>query len=80
MYYLAQRIEDLVEVNQNLALGHFCNVVHALAGIVADAGILVREAGEDGRDYFLEISGDFLSTVSPCSGQQAAGRLQDRGQ
>lgn len=36
----------MVEVNQNLALCHFGNVVHRLTGVVPNTGILIREAGE----------------------------------
>lgn len=60
--YLAQRVKHLVEVYQDLSLGDLCNVVHALARIVSDPSILIREASENGRDDLAEIAGDFLAT------------------
>jgi len=50
-HYLAQGIKDVVEVDENLPLCDLGNVVHALTGVVPDTGILIGEAGEDGRDY-----------------------------
>ena len=49
----------MVEVDEYLALGHLCDVVHALACIVPDTRILVAEAGQDGGHDLLEIAGDF---------------------
>jgi hypothetical protein len=43
--YLAQSVEDLVEVDQDLPFGHLCDVVHALASVISDSRILVGEAG-----------------------------------
>jgi hypothetical protein len=54
----------LVKVDEHLPLRNLCNIIHALAGIVADAGILVDKAGEDWRDDFFEIASDFLDIVS----------------
>lgn len=59
--YFAQRVEDLVEVKQDFSFGDFGNVVHALACVVPNAGILVTEAGKDRRNDFLEVSSYFLS-------------------
>jgi hypothetical protein len=59
-YYLAKSVKDLVEVDENLSLCDLGDVVHALAGIVADAGILVGEAGEHRGHNLLQIAGDFL--------------------
>jgi hypothetical protein len=50
----------LVEVDEYFAFCDLCDVVHALAGIVPDTGILVGEAGEDRRNNLLEVAGDFL--------------------
>ena len=58
--YFAQRVKDLVEIDQNLPLGHLCYIVHALAGIVSYAGILIGKAGEDRRNDFFEIPGYLL--------------------
>jgi hypothetical protein len=68
--HLAQRIEYLVEVDEYLPLGHFRDIVHALARIVPNAGILVAEAREDWRYDLFEVAGDFLlcsqATCSNC--------------
>jgi hypothetical protein len=61
-YYLAESVKDLVEVDEYLSLGDLGDVVHALAGIVPNAGILVREAGEYGGHDLLEVAGDFLQS------------------
>ena len=45
--YLAKLVEYAVKVDQYLALSDLCDVVHCLAGIVANPGILVREACQD---------------------------------
>jgi hypothetical protein len=58
--HLAERIEDLVKVDEDLAFRNLGNVVHALARIVSDSRILVGEAGENGGYDFFEIAGDFL--------------------
>jgi hypothetical protein len=50
----------LVEVDEYLPLRNLCDVVHALAGIVPNTGILVAETREDWRDDFFEIAGYFL--------------------
>jgi hypothetical protein len=62
--YLAQGIEDLVEVDEHLALRDLGDVVHALAGIVADTGVWVAEAGEDGGHDLFQIASHFLYLVS----------------
>jgi hypothetical protein len=56
MTYLAKRVEYMVEVNKNLSLCHFCNVVHSLTCIVADPGILVRKARKHRWHYDIEVS------------------------
>jgi hypothetical protein len=50
----------LVKVDEYFPLGDLCNVVHALARIVADAGILVAKTSKDWRDDFFEVASDFL--------------------
>ena len=59
-YYLTEGVEDMIEVDKYLTLGHLCNVVHALASIVAHAGILIREAGEYGRYDFFKVASNLL--------------------
>lgn len=66
-FYFAQRIKYLVEVDKHLPLRNLCDVVHALAGIVANAGILVDEAGKDWRDDFFKIASDFLVYIVSSS-------------
>jgi len=58
--HLAERVEDMVEVQEDLALCNLCDVVHALAGIVPDAGIVVGEASQHWRHNFMEVAGNFL--------------------
>lgn len=70
MAYLAESIKDMVEVDQDLALGHLGDVVHSLACIVSNTGILVGKAGEDGRDNDLQIPRQFRAE-GDGSGSQA---------
>ena len=58
--YLAECIEDVVEVDEDLALGHLGDVVHGLARIVPDTGILVREAGQNWRHDGGKVFGKLL--------------------
>lgn len=58
--YLAESIEDLIEVDENLALCNFGDVVHALAGVVSNTRILIAKACEDWRHDFLEVPSYFL--------------------
>lgn len=44
--YLAKGVENVVEVDQDLALCDLGNVVHGLAGVITNTRILVGEAGE----------------------------------
>ena len=44
MSYLAQCVEDIVEEEKDFAFGHFGNVIHSFASIVANTSILVSEA------------------------------------
>jgi hypothetical protein len=61
--HLTERVKYVVKVYQNLALGYLCNVVHALASVVSYSGILIGEAGENRRDDFFEIAGNFLGST-----------------
>ena len=58
--HFAQSIENVVEVNENLALGDLCNIVHGLTCIVANAGILVGEASQHRLYNSFEISWKLL--------------------
>lgn len=89
-WYLAQGIEDVVEEKQDLAFGNLGDVIHAFAGIVSDACILVGEACQHGRNDLFQILGnlvlDLAVRYSPssegvdwCLRNRARWRLQ-RGQ
>jgi hypothetical protein len=58
--YLAERIEYVVEVNQDFALSYLCDVVHSFTRIVANSGILVREARKHWRNNSFEVLRQFL--------------------
>lgn len=58
--YLAKSVEYKVEIYQNLPFGDLGDVVHSLAGIIPDTGILVGEAGKYWWDDNLKISGKLL--------------------
>lgn len=60
MYYLAKSIKDLIKVDEDFPLCDLGNVVHALASIVSDTGILVGEAREHGRDDLFKIASYIL--------------------
>ena len=62
--YLAEGIEYVVKVHQDLPLCDLCNVVHGLAGIVPDPGILIGEACEDRRHYDVQVSGELLQRMA----------------
>ena len=51
--YLAQGIEDIVEEKEDFAFGHFGDIIHAFAGIVPDACILIGETSQDRRNNLL---------------------------
>ena len=50
----------MVEVDEDLALGHLGDVVHGLARIVPDTGILIREAGQNRRHDGGKVFGKLL--------------------
>lgn len=52
---LAEGVEYVIEVDQYLALANLCDVVHGLARIIPDPGILVGEAGKHWRDDDVKI-------------------------
>lgn len=60
MTYLAESVEDVVEVNQYLTLGYLCDVVHSLTGIVTNPCILIRETRKHWRDNRFEVFWQFL--------------------
>jgi hypothetical protein len=58
--YFAQRIEDLIEVQQYLPFCDLGDVVHAFASVVAHPRILIAKTCEDGWDDFFEVTCYFL--------------------
>jgi hypothetical protein len=66
---LAESIEDVVEVDENLTLGDFCNVVHALASIVSDSCVLVGKASQNRRYYVAEVTSNVDSESDGGSSQ-----------
>lgn len=56
--YLSQRVKNLIEEQQNFSLGHFGDVVHALACVVPHSRILVGEACEHRRHDFTQVPRD----------------------
>ena len=62
--HLAEGVENVVEVDQDLALCDLGNVVHGLAGVVSNASILVSEAGKHWRYNDFEISSKLLSVIT----------------
>lgn len=57
---LAENVEDLVEVHQDLALGDLGDVVQRLAGVVPDVRVVVAKAGDDRMDDAVEILGELV--------------------
>jgi hypothetical protein len=85
--YLAEGIEDMVEINQDFAFGNLCDVVHSLTGIVTDPSILIREACKHRRDNSFKVFRQFLGGkyVGMCScnsdrskKQKARGSMQGK--
>jgi hypothetical protein len=62
--YLAEGIEYVVEIYQNLPFCYLCNVVHGLACVITNPCVLVSEAGQDWRNDLLQVSREFLQRVS----------------
>ena len=71
--HLAEGIEYVVEVDQDLALCDLGDVVHGLAGVVSDTGILVSEAGEDWRHDDFEVPSKLLGGNTREGGRSATG-------
>lgn len=61
--HLAEGIEYVVEVNQNLAFRDLGYIIHGLAGVIAHTGILISKAGEDWRDDDFEVAGKLLEAA-----------------
>jgi hypothetical protein len=77
MTYLAEGVEYVVEVDQDLTLGYLCDVVHGLARIVADPGILVGEAGKHWRDNGFKVLRQFLKkSVLACASWVTQAQIQ----
>ena len=67
--YLAEGVEDVVEINQNLAFCDLGYVVHGLAGIVSDPSILVGEACENWWYDDLEVPRKLLFVMRITEGR-----------
>lgn len=79
--YLAQSIEYVIEITQNLALSNFGDIVHGLACVVADAGVLVGKTSQDRRHDDLEILGQLLGEGQQKSGGEGRGAcIRSQGQ
>ena len=63
----AQAVEDGVEVVQDGAARHLGDVVEGLAGVVADAGLRVIEAVEDGGEEDVEVEARVLACALWCA-------------
>lgn len=53
--HLRQSIKNIVEEKKYLSFSDLGDVVHALASIVSDTRILVREARQNWRHYLFEV-------------------------
>jgi hypothetical protein len=62
--HLAEGVKDVVEVDQDLPFSDLSDVVHGLAGVVPNTGILVSEAGENWWDDNLKVSSKFLRAAA----------------
>lgn len=62
--HLRQRIEYVIEEQQNLPLGHLGDVVHTLARIVSNPCILIREARQNRRYNLFEVRRNSLLSSS----------------
>lgn len=58
MRYLAESIEDGVEIDKNLALGNLGDVVQAFGGEVSYPVLRVDEARENGFDELVHVRGN----------------------
>lgn len=70
--HLCQSIKYIVEEEKDLSLGHLGNIVHTLAGIVSNSGVLIRETSEHRRyDLFQIGRHSFLDFSTSVSGATA---------
>jgi translation initiation factor RLI1 len=65
--HLAEGVEYVVEVDQDLALCDLGDVVHGLAGIVSYTGVLIGEASEDWRHNDFEVPRKLLESRRKAS-------------
>lgn len=59
-HQLAQDVKDLVEIDEDLALGDLGDVVQCFAGVVADIWVVVAEAGDHRVDDAVEVLGELV--------------------
>lgn len=62
--YLAKLIEYAIKIYQDLTFGNLGNIVHGLAGIVANPSILIGETGKHRRDNPGQITRQLLIKMS----------------
>lgn len=55
MTNLAKGIKYVIEVDQNFTLSNFRDVIHRLARVIPDPGILVGKAGQYWGDNDAEV-------------------------
>lgn len=58
--YLAERIEYIVEEEQDFAFRNLGDIIHALASIISDPCILIGKTGEHRRNDLFQILGNLL--------------------
>lgn len=58
--YLAESVEYVVKIYQNLSFCHLRNVVHSFACIITNPSVLVGEASQHWRNDLLQVSGELL--------------------
>lgn len=69
--HLAEGVEYVIKIDENLALGNLGDIIHSFTGIVPHPRILVREASKHGGHDYFQILGQLLETskgaVSNCA-------------
>ena len=57
---LAEGVKDVVEIGEYFTLRDLGDVVHRLASVVPDSGILIAETSYDRRHNAVEVPGELL--------------------
>ena len=69
MTYLAESIEDGIEIDENLAFGNLGDVVQAFGGEVSYPVLGVGEAREDGFDELVHVGGNVNAKCDSSRGE-----------